>query len=74
MFTRLIDVEVQLRCDELRREADAHRLPHNFQTDQQKFQDRLLLGLGDFLISSGHRLKARCQRRPAEYTLRAVSR
>jgi len=69
MFTRLIDVEVQLRCDELRREADAHRLPHNFQTDQQKFQDRLLLGLGDFLISSGLKLKAQCQRERIAYTL-----
>jgi len=61
----LVTMRTQARVDALRQEAEAHRLLKQARTGAPGFQDRLLLNVGDGLISLGCRLKARCEPNPA---------
>ena len=65
----LVTMRTQARVDALLQEAEAHRLLKQTRTGAPGLQDRLLLNVGDGLISLGSRLKARCEPDPAASNL-----
>jgi hypothetical protein len=61
LYPMLTVVHAKARHSELLREAEFQRLVKEAKAGRPSLQDRLLLSVGDVLISFGLWLKARCQ-------------
>jgi hypothetical protein len=74
----MIDLNVvqlaQIRYNELLQEAEQARRARQARAGQPSLQARLLLNVGNYLISSGQKLKARYQPDMADPSFQWVSR